>query len=90
MPRPEDRYRKLETKQLPNGKTVYMSAIPMTVPADPLTDVSIVANEQDRMDIIANNVYGSSQDWWRIAAANKRVNGSMHFTTGQTVLIPNS
>mgnify|MGYP003296379362 CR=1 FL=1 len=88
MSRPEDRYRKLETKTLPNGRVVYKSAIPLVVEADSLSDISMVANERDRMDIIAHNVYGSAEDWWRIAAANKRVDGSLHLTPGQTVLIP--
>ena len=88
MSRPEDRYVKLETKVLPNGKTVYRSAIPRTVDADPLTDTTIIANEQDRMDIIAHNVYGDSAEWWRIAAANKRVDGSLHLKPGNSVIIP--
>lgn len=88
MSRPEDRYRKLETKTLPNGKQVYRSAIPISLDADPLIDPTIIANERDRLDIIAHNVYGSSEEWWRIAAANKRVNGSLHLKPGTKVLIP--
>ncbi len=88
MSSPEDRYRKLETKTLPNGRVVYMSAIPLVVDVDPLMDDSIVASERDRMDIIAHNMYGSAEEWWRIAAANRRVDGSLHLKPGTTVYIP--
>lgn len=88
MARPEDRYISLETKTLPSGRVVYKSAIPIVVPVDDLNDLTMIANERDRMDIMANNAYGSSEDWWRIAAANRKVNGSLHFRPGTTVIIP--
>jgi nucleoid-associated protein YgaU len=88
MPRIEDRYQKLETKVLPDGRTVYKPARPATVTGDPSTDEVIIANERDRLDIIAFNVYGSSLDWWRIAAANKHVNGSLHVKPGTKLIIP--
>jgi hypothetical protein len=87
MARPEDRYRKLKTKKLVDGRVVYSSAIPVSIETDDL-DESFVANERDRMDIVAKNQFGSALDWWRIAAANKKVNGSLHFKPGQTVIIP--
>lgn len=87
MASPEDRYKKLSIKVLPNGKRVYKSAIPKNVPVTD-TDISFVANEADRMDVIANNAYGSPMDWWRLAAANKTVDGSIHFKPGSTVIIP--
>lgn len=85
--RPEDRYVKLEVKTLSNGRVVYKPAIPVSVPTDD-NDSTFVANERDRMDIIANNAYGTQFDWWRIAAANKHVNGSLHFKPGTKVVIP--
>lgn len=88
MPKPEDRYIKLETKILPDGRTVYKSAIPLNVEGDSITDPVIIANERDRMDVIAYNVYGSPLDWWRIAAANKHVNGSLHIKPGTKLVIP--
>lgn len=87
MPRPEDRYRKLEKKKLPDGRIVYRSAIPKTVETFE-DDTHLIAGELDRMDIIAANAFGSSLDWWRIAAANKKVNGSIFFKPGQKVIIP--
>jgi hypothetical protein len=87
MSKPEDRYRNLKKKQLSDGTQVYRSAIPITID---LTDANeqFSASELDRMDILASNIYGSALDWWRIAAANKKVNGSIHFKPGQKVIIP--
>jgi len=88
MARPEDRYVKLEIKTLEDGRRVYKSARPRAVLIDEDTDVNLVANERDRMDVIARNVFGSTMDWWRIAAANRRVDGSLHIVPGTTIYIP--
>jgi len=86
--RAQDRYAtQLESTKLPDGRTVFKTAIPRTVTTN-IDDVSIAAGERDRADIIANNVYSSAMDWWRIAAANARVDGSLYFTPGQNVIIP--
>ena len=78
---------KLETVKLPDGRTVYQTVRPKVIQTD-VQDIVITADERDRADIIANNVYGSAQDWWRVASANGKVNGSLHFTPGQQVVIP--
>ena len=83
-----DRYIKLETKVLPTGRTVYKPCIPVSINPDPNTSLIIYAGENDRLDIIGNNVYGSPMDWWRIAAANNRVNGSVHVKPGTQIIIP--
>lgn len=87
MSKAEDRYIKLETKTLSDGRTVYRSSIPATVDVND-NDQFVIANERDRLDIIAYNAYGSALDWWRIAAANKNVNGSLHLTPGTKLVIP--
>lgn len=78
----------LDVRTLPNGNVVYRSVIPTTVATNPLTDNSITATDTLRMDVIAQNVYGDSQQWWRIAAANGRANGSVFFQPGTTIIIP--
>jgi hypothetical protein len=82
-----DRYQNLETKVLSNGKVVYKPAKPNIV-RQSLSDVVIIANERDRLDIIANNVYDSPNDWWRLAALNGRVNGSLFVKPGTDIRIP--
>ena len=83
-----NRYLKVETKILPDGREVYASLIPITIAPNEITDLVIVVNEVDRLDIIAQNVYGDPHQWWRIAAANHRVNGGMHVQPGTKLVIP--
>lgn len=88
MPSPEERYVKLTTKRRADGKLVYLPARPASVKPSPSTDVVLYANEADRMDVIAHNVYGSAEYWWKIAAANQQVNGSVSIRPGTKLLIP--
>jgi len=78
----------LDLRTLPNGNVVYRSVIPTTVPTNPLSNNTIFANDALRMDVMAQNVYGDSQEWWRIASANGRFNGSLYFRPGTTIIIP--
>ena len=77
----------LRQVKLADGRTVYATARPRVVQTD-VQDIVLTADERDRSDIIANNVYGSAQEWWRIASGNGKVNGSLHFTPGQSIIIP--
>ena len=87
MSRPEDRYVNLEIKVLPNGRQVYRSARPKNMmPSD--ADLRVVANEKDRLDIIANNVYGDANEWWRLAAINGRFKGSLHTLPNKEIIVP--
>jgi hypothetical protein len=85
---PEERYVKLRTMRRADGKLVYRSCRPATVVSDLANDTTIYASEMDRLDVIANNVYGSSESWWKIAAANHQVNGSISVSAGSKLLIP--
>lgn len=77
----------LRQVKLADGRTVYATARPKVIKTD-VQDIVITADERDRADIIANNVYASAQEWWRIASGNGKVNGSLHFTPGQQIIIP--
>lgn len=70
-----------------DGALVYQTARPSAVNPT-VRDITIAANELDRFDIIAQNVYGSPRDWWRIAAINGKVNGSLHVKPGNNLIIP--
>lgn len=73
--------------QLADGRSVFATTRPSTItPA--AGDIVITSGEQDRFDIIANNVYGHSSDWWRIATANGTVNGSLTVPIGSNIIIP--
>lgn len=82
-----DRYQNLEAKVLPDGRTVYKPARPSLV-RQSITDAVVYANERDRLDIIAQNIYGDAQQWWRLAAINRRANGSLHLKPGTEIRIP--
>jgi hypothetical protein len=82
-----DRYQRLETKVLPDGRTVYKPTRPAVVQQS-ITDAVVYANERDRFDIIAQNIYGDAQQWWRLAAINRRVDGSLHVKPGTEIRIP--
>lgn len=88
MSLPNDRYVNLTVGRRADGKEVYRSARPASVITNEGVDITLFANQADRIDVIANNVYGSSEDWWKIAAANKIVNGSLFIKPGTKLLIP--
>jgi hypothetical protein len=85
----QDRYANpLKQKQLPNGKMVYRSLRPRSIKPDILNDSQINADDTIRMDKLAANVYSDQFDWWRIASANGRFQGSMFFKPGSIIIIP--
>jgi hypothetical protein len=59
---------------------------PIDIPA---IDIIITAGEEDRMDIIANNVYGTPIDWWRLALLNNLVTGTLYIPSNTQFIIPN-
>lgn len=89
IPDPQERYATtLETQKLSNGKVVYKSAIPKAITAHNLTDATLTATDIVRMDKLAQNAYGSPVSWWKIAAANGRVDGSLYFRPGTRIIVP--
>jgi hypothetical protein len=83
-----NRYQKApEERKLRDGRTVYGTVRPTAIRRKS-RDIVVDANEQDRSDVIANNIYGSANDWWRIASVNGRVDGSLYFKLGQRLIIP--
>ena len=77
----------LRTITLTDGRTVYRTARPTVVETSP-SDIRITVGEQDRFDIIAQNVYGSAAEWWRVASANGMVDGSLTVPIGTDIVIP--
>ena len=87
------RYESKETKILPRnslrgqGTEVFLSTRPVKVEAA-LDDIILVANEGDRLDILASRFYGSPRLWFAIASVNNLTNGSMHIKPGTSIRIP--
>ena len=63
------RYEDILTQKSLSGKVAYL---PTIYPSVTLSnqDYYIVAREQDRMDLLANDFYGDPSLWWVIAMAN--------------------
>ena len=63
------RYENIKTRKTISGKIGYL---PTTYPSVALSneDYYIIAREQDRMDLLANDFYGDPTLWWVIANAN--------------------
>ena len=88
------RYEKITTKKLGDndlrarGMEVYRSLIPTKVNiAD--DDSMFIANEGDRLDILAQRFYGNSRYWFVLASVNDITNGSVHIVPGTQLRIPN-
>jgi hypothetical protein len=63
------RYDRNSRKKLPDGRVVYRPKIYPNIPKRD-SDIYIATQGGDRLDTIANQMYGDSSLWWIIAAAN--------------------
>lgn len=81
------RYDKIKT-QLKQGKgVVYNSVIlPHIEPVD--TDILIMTNDGDRLDLLANHYFGDSSLWWIIATANNLTDIDLKLNAGTQLRIP--
>ena len=63
------RYENIQTQKTLSGKVGYL---PTFYPSVTLSneDYYIIAREEDRMDLIAQDFYGDSTLWWVISCAN--------------------
>ena len=70
------RYEDIQTQKTLSGKVAYL---PTIYPSVTLSneDYYIIAREQDRMDLLANDFYGDPSLWWVIAMANDIEGDSM-------------
>jgi hypothetical protein len=86
---PQDRYdTPLDTRKTSTGKTVYRSVMPKTISEDSSMNVELQASTTTRMDRLANDLLDSPFNWWKIAAINKKVDGSLYFSPGTKIKLP--
>lgn len=86
---PQDRYQNLmETRTTPTGKLVYRSLLPKLYTDENSSNVEIYATIATRMDRLAQDFLNSPLNWWKIAAINQSVNGSLFFKPGTSVTLP--
>lgn len=83
------RYENIKTRKTISGKIGYL---PTTYPSVALSneDYYIIAREQDRMDLLANDFYGDPTLWWVIAMANDLDRDSVFPPLGFQLRIPNN
>ena len=83
------RYEDIQTQKTLSGKVAYL---PTIYPSDTLSneDFYIVAREQDRFDLLANDFYGDTSLWWVIAMANDIEGDSMFPPLGFQLRIPSN
>ena len=81
------RYEDIQTQKTLSGKIAYL---PTIYPSVTLSneDYYIIAREQDRMDLLANDFYGDPSLWWVIAMANDIEGDSMFPPLGFQLRIP--
>ena len=83
------RYEDIQTQKTLSGKVAYL---PTIYPSVTLSneDYYIIAREQDRMDLLANDFYGDPNLWWVIAMANDLDRDSVFPPLGFQLRIPNN
>ena len=73
-----------ETKKKYLESTIY----PIIKPTD--DDLYIIAQSNDRLDILALKYYGNKNYWWVIAVANNLNDASLYIETGMQIRIPSN
>ena len=81
------RYHKNITKKSADGKTVYKSKRLKRIPLKN-EDIYVASQTGDRLDLLANQYYGSPAYWWIIANANNIHDGKLGLKDGTILRIP--
>ena len=81
------RYEDIQTQKTLSGKLGYL---PTLYPSVTLSneDYYIIARDQDRMDLVAQDFYGDSTLWWIISVANTFRQDSLIPKPGSQIRIP--
>jgi hypothetical protein len=82
------RYRNADQLRDANGKRRIETWIIQTPPADS-SDLYIQITSPDRLDILADKLYGDQSLWYVIAQANGLGKGSYRVPEGAVLRIPN-
>jgi hypothetical protein len=82
------RYDNLDGKNIVGKGIVYDSLLlPYIEPTD--SDILIVTEEEDRLDLLANQFYGNAELWWVIATYNNLTDIDTKLEPGLQLRIPN-
>lgn len=81
------RYRNNEIRRNEDGRRVYRSQIPADIPLRD-SDLYVVTQLGDRLDLLADKYYNDARLWWIIAYANNIHDAPIGLEEGQTLRIP--
>ena len=79
------RYEDIQTQKISSGKLGYL---PTLYPSVTLSneDYYIIARDQDRMDLVAQDYYGDSTLWWVIAIANSNLTQDSLYPPAESII----
>jgi hypothetical protein len=69
------------------GLVYYSQLLPYIEPSD--SDILIITEEEDRLDILANQFYGDPNLWWVIAVYNNLTDIDLKLEAGLQLRMPN-
>lgn len=81
-----NRYKDNGTKKY-SKRTLFRSILYPMIP-NRISDIYILPNETDRLDLLAYKYYGDVRYWWIIAQANHLGKGSLSVKPGVRLRIP--
>jgi len=82
-----NRYANIQVTKNSLGKRYYVPNIYPDVPVSE-DDIYVITTAGDRLDLIANNIYGDPTLYWIIASANNLPGDSLVPPLGQQLRIP--
>lgn len=69
------------------GRRVYTTTRYPEIPKQ-ISDIYVIAQDSDRLDILASQYYNNHTLWWIIAQANNVGKGTLRLIPGQQLRIP--
>lgn len=85
-----NRYSYAEKLKTRDSKRQYIESViyPLIRPTD--DDIYIIAEDMDKLDILAYKYYGDASYWWIIAVANNINDATLYIEAGRQIRIPSN
>lgn len=83
------RYDFTKTKERFDHKRALRTTMYPEIPLS-TDDTYVIANDGDRLDLLAQRYYNDPHAWWVIAQANDLGKGSLYVTAGVQIRIPSN
>jgi len=83
-----NRYSKIPQNSIGQGNSYYYSPKYPSIPFSS-TDLYFIMQEGDRLDLLANQIYGDPSLWWIISCANPNLpQNSFYVPIGTQIRVP--